>query len=185
MNGIAAYHIDIYNLASKRYEYTFGGESAFFRNFEQSQLEAGSFEAKLTMDKSETMLQFQFIIDGTVQLLCDRSLEPFDFPLHTTRQLILKFGDVREELTDEIEIIPRDTHTINVAHYLYEFIMLALPMKKIHPSLAGKQYEEYEEGILVYRSLSAPEADELTKDDTDAATDGDPRWNVLKQLKDN
>jgi hypothetical protein len=53
-------------------------------------------------------------------------------------------------------------------------------MKKIHPKVAGEQYEENEEGILVYRSA---------REDEDESEDGgeavDPRWQILKNLPKN
>jgi uncharacterized metal-binding protein YceD (DUF177 family) len=70
-----------------------------------------------------------------------------------------------------------------VAQYIYEFIGLAVPMKKIHPRLAAEQYEETEEGILVYRS--AGEADGAEGDDESEGDDVDPRWQILKNLPKN
>jgi uncharacterized metal-binding protein YceD (DUF177 family) len=129
------------------------------------------------------MLQLKFHIQGAVELACDRTSEPFDYPLDVTNRLILKFGEADEELSDEIEIISRGTQHINVAQYIYEFIGLAVPMKKIHPRLSGEQYEENEEGILVYRSAGeegGAEGDDNTDDD-----DVDPRWQILKNLPKN
>jgi uncharacterized metal-binding protein YceD (DUF177 family) len=120
-----------------------------------------------------------FHIIGSVELICDRTLEPFDFPLDIEQKLILKYGEADEELTDEIEIISRNTQQINVAQYIYEFIGLAIPMKKLHPTLALADYQENEEGILVYSSETSGPEDE--KESSTEATD--PRFDILKKLK--
>lgn len=180
MKDIKAYNIDINKLSNKKHTYDFEGGATFFENFEQSLIQEGNFKVQLTLDKSETMIQLYFHITGIVQLICDRTLEPFDYPLDINQKLILKFGEESTALTDEIELIPRDTQQINVAQYIYEFIGLAVPMKKLHPKLAGQPYQETDEEILIYSSETSPEGDNLAGKSEDAA---DPRWDILKKLK--
>jgi uncharacterized metal-binding protein YceD (DUF177 family) len=177
------YSIEISKLSNKKHEFEFESGDAFFSNFEHSLLEQGSFKVKLTLDKSETMLTLFFYITGTVELICDRTLESFDYLLNIKQKLILKLGDEDEVLTDEIEIIKRDTQQINVAQYIYEYIGLSIPMKKLHPKVAKDHYEENEEGILVYSSGTTPEED--TTHTPDSEDNLDPRWQILKNLKDN
>jgi uncharacterized metal-binding protein YceD (DUF177 family) len=181
LKDLKTYNIDIVKLSNKRHSYNFEADASFFENFEQSLIQEGAFKVELTLDKSETMIQLYFHITGTVQLICDRTLEPFDYPIDINQKLILKYGEENEELTDEIEIIPRDTQQINVAQYIYEFIGLAIPMKKLHPKLANQQYQETDEEILVYSSgTSSPESDDSAGGAEDVA---DPRWEILKNLK--
>ncbi len=183
MKDLRPFDIEIQTLKLKRHEYEYDIEDSFFTHFERSPVEKGKFKVKLTLDKSETMLQLKFHISGVAELACDRTSEFFDYPIDVTNRLILKFGEENEELSDEIEIISRGTHQINVAQYIYEFIGLAVPMKKIHPRLAAEQYEETEEGILVYRS--AGETDGAEGDDESEGDDVDPRWQILKNLPKN
>jgi uncharacterized protein len=177
------YSIEIQKLGNKKHEYEFDSGDAFFKNFEQSLIEEGSFKVQLTLDKSETMMTLYFHITGHVQLICDRTLEPFDHPVNIKQKLILKFGDQDDVLTDEIEIIKKDTQQINVAQYIYEYIGLAIPMKKLHPKLAKGHYEENEDGILVYSSGTVSEDD--TSETPGSEDPIDPRWQILKNLRDN
>ena len=72
------------------------------------------------------------------------------------------------------------TNRINLARYVFEYIALALPVKKIHPNLQSDDDEsDDEEGILVYTSESTS-ANEDQEDDKI-----DPRWEILKKLKGN
>jgi uncharacterized metal-binding protein YceD (DUF177 family) len=174
---LSKYNIDIYGLEDKRYDYDMESGDAFFEELEQDLIEQGAFKTHIVLTKSATMLQLNFHTEGRVRLICDRSLEPFDEPVISDERLILKFGDHNEELTDEIEIISRNTNRINVARYVFEFIALSLPVKKIHPDLRTAEEETDEaEGILVYSSEAASE-----QADEEAATD--PRWEALKKLK--
>lgn len=180
MKELSKYNIDIYGLEDKQYDYDMESGDAFFEELEQDLIERGSFKTHVVLNKSATMLQLHFHTEGHVELVCDRSLEPFQEPVSSDERLILKFGDHNEELTDEIEIISRGTNRINVARYIFEFIALSLPVKKIHPSLraaADEELEGDEEGILVYSSAAKEEEGNEEGEHTD------PRWEALKKLK--
>ncbi|MBC7923597.1 MAG: DUF177 domain-containing protein, partial [Ferruginibacter sp.] len=158
MKEILKYNIDIFKLGNKQHRYAFESGDSFFADFEQDLLKKGHFRVELLLDKSATLLHLHFHVVGSVELVCDRSLEPFTHPIEVNQSLILKYGEENRELTDEIEVIVRDTPRINVAQYIFEYIGLSLPMKKIHPSLRDQPVEyETEEALLIYRSEDIPE----------------------------
>ena len=180
---LSKYNIDIYGLEDKQYDYDMESDDAFFEEMEQDLIEHGHFKTHVVLNKSATMIQLRFHTIGSVTLTCDRSLEPFEEPVDSNERIILKFGDHNEELTEEIEIIGRNTNRINVARYIFDFIALSLPVKKLHPSLRTEEDEfdledDEEEGTLVYTSGAAEEGDEKEEDEK-----VDPRWDALKKLK--
>jgi len=181
---LSKYNIDIYGLEDKQYDYDMESGDAFFEELEQDLIEHGHFKTHVVLTKSATMIQLHFHTEGSVELLCDRTLEPFEEPVDSDERIILKFGDRNEELTDEIEIINRNTNRINVAKYIFEFIALSLPVKKLHPSLRDEEYDdddsEDDEVILIYSS----EEDENEEGD-ESEEKIDPRWEALKKLKGN
>lgn len=173
------YNIEIYGLEDKTYEFDYELGPEFFREVPQELIEKGNFKVHLVLDKSSTMIQLRFTIQGAAELTCDRSLEVFDEPVDTRGKIILKFGDHEEELTEEISIIHRNRTRINVAGYIFELIALSLPMKKIHPDLRGPGGQVSDEGeSLVYSSESPDPAG--TEGESDKL---DPRWEALKKLK--
>ena len=184
MKELSKYNIDIYGLEDKQYDYDMESGDAFFEELEQDLIEHGHFKTHVVLTKSATMLQLHFHTEGSVELLCDRTLEPFEEPVISDDRIILKFGDRDEELTDEIEIINRNTNRINIAKYVFEFIALSLPVKKLHPSLRTEDDQddetENDEVILVYSS-----ADDEETDENDSEEKIDPRWEALKKLKGN
>jgi uncharacterized metal-binding protein YceD (DUF177 family) len=178
---LSKYNIDIYGLEDKQYDYDMESGDAFFEESEQDLIERGHFKTHVVLVKSATMLQLHFHTEGSVELICDRTLEPFEEPIVLDDRIILKFGDRDEELTDEIEIINRNTNRINIAKYVFEFIALSLPFKKLHPSLRTNEEtgddSEDDEVILVYSS------EDNEKNDGDPEEKIDPRWEALKKLK--
>ena len=174
---LSKYNIGIYGLEDRPYEFEYEIGPAFFAEVPQDIIGKGDFRVQLRLEKSSTMIQLWFDIEGQAELTCDRSLEPFMEPVDTRQKMLLKFGDRDEELTEEISTIGRNTTQINVAGYIYEFIALALPMKKIHPDLrkGSDESEEEETESLIYSS-EKQEAHET-------AEKTDPRWEALKKLK--
>ena len=180
---LSKYNIDIYGLEDKQYDYDMESGDAFFEEMEQDLIEHGHFKTHVILNKSATMIQLRFHTQGSVTLTCDRSLETFEEPIDSDERIILKFGDHNEELTEEIEIISRNTNRINVARYIFDFIALSLPVKKLHPSLRTEEddfdlEDDEEEGTLVYTSGGEEEGDEREEEEKI-----DPRWEALKNLK--
>jgi len=176
MKALRKYDIDIFNLNNGVHDYEYEIDSSFFESFEDSYIQKGNLKVKLALNKSETLLQSSFNIEGVVELICDRSLETFDYEINTNNNLIFKYGQEYIELTDEIITIPQNAQKINVAQYIYEFIGLAVPMKKLHPKFKTEE-DEFEEAdsILIY-STGGQEQEEENKET-------DPRWDILNKLK--
>ncbi|MBC8111911.1 MAG: DUF177 domain-containing protein [Verrucomicrobia bacterium] len=171
MKALSTFDIHIYRLSDKKHAFNFVVNDAFFHSFPESLVQRAQVNVDLVLEKSATMLALQFSMQGTIELTCDRSLENFDFVLKTQNRLILKLGEENQVLTDEIEVIHRDTQTINVAQYIYEFILLQVPMKKLHPKFENGGNNEGD--LLIYTSAK--------EDDT--KQEPDPRWEILKKLK--
>lgn len=179
MNPIKQYDISIYGLEDRDFSYTFEGSDAFF-NFFGSE-DTGNFKAKVFMAKSSTMLQLRFEIDAEVTLTCDRSLEPFNEVISVEEKYFFKFGEKNNpDYAEEMEIIEFGTQVINIAQHLYDFIALAVPSKRIHPSLRDSYDEDQDE--LVYTSEGGVSKEEET---TKQSEEIDPRWAALMKLKNN
>jgi len=127
------------------------------------------------------MIRLDFHIVGEIELLCDRTLEPFREPLDLQERMFLKFADHSEELTEEIELIAWNTQVVNVARFIFEFIGLAVPVRKLHPRLRDDDEDDSEEeGRLIYSSGGdAPDDDDRPEPPID------PRWEALRKLSDN
>lgn len=165
------YNINILKLSNKRHHFEFDVDDSFFNSVENSLIQKGSLKAAITLDKSDTMIIAQFDINGVVELTCDRSLDKFDYPLHATERIIFKYADSYEEQTEELITIPFNEEKLELAQHIYDFIGLALPMRKVHPRFN----EEEDEEVIIYKTQKE---EEIEKDKT-----VDPRWAALQSLK--
>ena len=185
---MGAYRINIVGLSNKVHHFHYEVGQELFTEYGTDIVSEGAFEVDVDLDKRETFLEMDFRIKGAAKLVCDRSLEPFDYPINTRRKVVFKYGDQDEEITDEIMIIQRDTAWIELGQYLYEFIALSIPLKKLHPRFLEEQADDADddnEGRIVYTSGGTEEGE---SDDSDGGNgqddqDIDPRWNALKKLK--
>ena len=163
------YDIDISKLDLGQHEFLYQVNDEFFELFDYSLVSEGNFAVKVLLEKKTTFLTLDFEIKGFVTLSCDRSLDSFEHQLEVNKELVLKYGEEQKEVSDEIEIIPSNTQRINVAKYLYDFIGVAIPMKKLHP----RYKDDPEDNQIIFSSDG----------DEESETDIDPRWSELKKLK--
>lgn len=176
--GAREYTVNIVGLTNQVHHFDFEMGNDFFERYKSGLISEGSLKADVKLDKRETMIDAIFSIRGTVKLVCDRSLDPFDEEIRSDRKLVFKYGDTNEELSDEIVMIQRDTERLELGQYIFEFIALEVPMKKLHPRYRDEEAaDDGSEGKIIYSSKSSK-----SEDDTDGDSI-DPRWEKLKKLK--
>ena len=165
------YKINIQGLSNKSHEFDFEGSLEFFQSFEQDIIEKGNFKAAVALEKSDTMMRLNIDIRGAIKLVCDRTLEEFEEPLDLYEVYVYKFGDKFEEVSEDMEIIPATETEVNLAKIIFEYICLAVPMKKLHPKFRNEE----DDFNFVY---SDSKVESLKKD-----KEIDPRWAALEKLK--
>lgn len=145
-------------------------DNRFFESIEYAELSKGKVKVLIELTLQERMLIFDFSINGFVEVSCDRCLGLFNQDISGSAKLIVKFGEDWVEESDEVIVIPESEHQFDVSKYLYEYIILLLPMRCIHPN--------DEDGVstcdqeIVKRLGHHPVNSET-----------DPRWDVLLKLK--
>jgi uncharacterized protein len=172
------FSVNIIGLSNKVHLFKFDLKDDFFERYGKEVLSKGDFGAEVSLDKRETFIEVDFKISGHAELICDRSLEPFDHHLNINRKVIFKYGEEPQEVSDEIVIITRDQDSIDLGQFMYEFIVLSIPIKKIHPDLRNEEEDEDESDVrIVYSTSTEKEQSEKKEEDID------PRWEKLKKLK--
>jgi uncharacterized protein len=169
MNLLRDYDIDISKLNLGQHDFHFQIEDKFFELFDYSLIDHGSLSVELVLDIKTSFMALTFSIKGYIKLICDRSLDSFDFDLETENEIVLKYGEEAQELSDEVEMVPFNSQFINIARYVYEFVSVAIPLKKLHPRYADEPVEDQ----IIFSS----QEDDIEKSDID------PRWSELKKLK--
>jgi uncharacterized metal-binding protein YceD (DUF177 family) len=160
------------------HNYTMFCDKAFFELTGLDEMEDGSITVQIIMEKSATMLSFKFHFYGEVTVLCDRCLDILTLPLDFTDFLVVNLVsqiDESFENDDNIWQLHEKAYELDLTHFLYETIELALPSQRIHPG--------DENGYPTCNAEMLQKLAELTPKEEHQTTETDPRWEALKQLK--
>lgn len=137
MKDLRKYVVPFSGLKEGRHEFEFDVDDSFFDQFDSSEIKKGKISVTVILDKNPQILEMNFIVNGTVHTPCDRCLDEFDLPVQYQGKLFFKFGEESYELSDEIMILSSSESKINISQYIYEFVHLALPYRRIHPDIDG------------------------------------------------
>jgi uncharacterized protein len=171
VDKLKTFEIAFKGLADGHHSFEYNIDGHFFELIEDSLIDDGKLVAKVELNRQPTMLTLDFNIKGIVKTLCDRCLDPLELSVSHKARMLVKFGEEYDEPTDEIIVLPHEQHQINVAHLIYEFIGLSLPMQKVHKN----------NGCDPAMIEKLKEINIATEEE---ANDTDPRWEELKKLID-
>jgi len=118
--------------SSETYEYVYELGDDFFEGIDAPEVRRGNIHVELKIMRVASSFELNFRITGTVTVACDRCLEDVEIPVDTENKLIVSLGKTYEELDAEHVIIPEEDGFIDVAWFMYEFIVLSIPMKRVH-----------------------------------------------------
>ena len=160
-------------LKQGKHEFKYNIQNTFFESFEYDEFNGTDIAITVTLNKMSTMMELEMKAQGTVNVDCDLTNEPYDQKIGADLELVIKFGDEYNNENDEILIIPHGEYQINIAQYIYEMLVLSVPLKKVHPGVL--------DGTLKSEALDRLE--ELQPKETKTSEeDIDPRWDALKKL---
>ena len=114
----------------------------------------------------------KFHIIGTLNFQCDRCLGNLDHPLNIDEDLFVKFGEDENSQSEDLVYINPNEHEIEISQYIYEFIKLNIPIRKVHP--------DDKKGNSLCNKEMLERIEELEDNKTNKEIDS--RWNKLKEI---
>lgn len=115
-----------------------------------------------------------FHVNGTVKIQCDRCLELYDQPVESENKVFIKYGEANFEEGDDVIWVDVNDHQVNVAQMIYDFIILAIPIRQVHPK--GKDGKTLCNPEMLERLKNLTHTHEKSEEETDS------RWDELKKL---
>jgi uncharacterized metal-binding protein YceD (DUF177 family) len=168
------FDISFVGLKQGVHEFQYDLDKAFFENFGFDEFNSVALTAAVELDKGSTLMDLSLKSTGAVNVNCDVTDEPFDMPLLSSMDLVVKFGEEYNDENEDILILPHGEYKFNVAQYIYEMIVLSLPAKRVHPGVEDGSLQSDVLDRLNDMSVSEPKSND---------SETDPRWDVLKSLK--
>lgn len=178
MGKLSDYLVKYSGLSLGTHRFSFEIGDSFFEAFDNAELKQAEGIVDLDLVKHSSMLELFFDIRISVGLSCDRCLVEGRVPLRGEQKLIVKFGEATGEEPDDIVVLPQDDGEIQVGQYLYEFIMLMLPLQRVLCDMTGDKSLCDNELLAKLSELSGEEKDETEEKSAEI----DPRWQKLKDL---
>ena len=172
MCGLESYKIDLKGVKDETTRLDFDLNDVFFGALDGSQLEHGALHVSVSIRKMAGFFELLFHTEGSVVVTCDRCLDDMDQPIETDNKLMVKLGDTYSE-DDDTVTIDENEGMLDLSWFIYEFIMLAIPIKHVHApgkcnSAMTQKLEELSGAVR-----SSEEEEEAI----------DPRWEKLKNFK--
>jgi len=175
MDKLRNYDVSFSGLKNGRHEFKFEIDKTFFQLFDTEQeFTNPRIEVNVSLDKHTTFLEFEIKIKGLVELVCDITNENFDYPIENEIKILVNFGEEYDDSNEDVITIPTGEHAFNVAHLIYENVMLSIPMKKISPNVS-------DEDLKILDQFSPKDIEVAEEEEHES----DPRWDALKKLRDN
>lgn len=135
-----------------------------------------SVQVIVDLHKQHTVSHMEITIQGTVSMPCDRCLAELDYPVYVNETVYIKQGnpDLNQEEDENIVYFNTNESEIDCSQFVYESIILSLPLKVTHDDIDDDN--ECDEEMLSYYEPS-------TESEENSGDDIDPRWEQLKKLK--
>ena len=129
-------------------------------------------EVALEFEKTSRFIRILMDINADINLICDRSLEPFLFHLSQPYEILFKYDNEIDSEDEHGAIRSIDLHKneIDIEQDVLDTILVHLPAKKLHPRFLDEKGNAIE---FKTQSFGHFEDKELI----------DPRWAALKDLK--
>lgn len=174
MKTIKEFDIPFVGLKEEKHRFDYQIDNTFFEAFNYDEYNNANVNVTVIIDKKSTMLELTFKSKGAVNVNCDLINEPFDQEIKSKLNLVVKYGDEYNDENEELLIINHREHTINIAQYIYEMIILSVPAKRIHPGI--------KDGTLSSTILEKLDELQPKEEQINENEETDPRWDKLKKL---
>ena len=179
MKKTKEYLIPFVGLKQGKHHFEYQLNNAFFEIFDYNEFENSNIKVNVVLEKKSSMLELVFQHQGTVNVPCDLTSEEFDLPIKGKMKLIVRFGEEFNNDNEELLILPFGEFEIDVAQYMYEMIVLSIPLRRVHPGVKDGSLKT--EALDKLNELKVKEPKQEEKE-VQKEENIDPRWDKLKQL---
>lgn len=177
MSKTKEYLIPFIGLKLGKHHFEYQISNAFFEIFDYDEFQNSDIKVNVVLEKQSNLLELNFKHKGTVNVPCDMTGEDFDLPIKGKMKLIVRFGEEYNNDNEELLILPFGEFEIDIAQYIYEMIVLSVPLRRVHPGVKDGSLKT--EALEKLNELSIKENKEENKEKEENI---DPRWDKLKQL---
>ncbi len=126
---------------------------------------------ELDIERFHDSVKVDFLVEGKAVLVCDRSLEVFDYPISRSYSVLFRAEHTADE-EDEFTAARKldlNKNKIDITDVVRETILLEIPIKKLHPRFLDED--------------GNPTTFEIDFGGDDQPDTDDSRWDALKKIQ--
>lgn len=152
-------------LKQGKHEFNFDVDNTLFASYDD-ELNFKNLKVDVLLEKMNTMLTFDLSIKGVLNSFCDRCGDDLDVNIENEARLYVKFSEETYDNGEEVVAIHPSEYEFDLEQYIFEYVLLAIPSKKVHQNIANCNQEV----------IGKLQKEEENNNNTD------PRWDQLKNL---
>ena len=171
MKKLDRFDIQFSGLSAGTHDFEYELDRSFFDELGDEETRKAEIKVDVKLLKDESMMTFLFRMKGSVTRSCHRCLEDVNVPVVVNSQMIVRYENstYNDDEIDDLVLIGRNQHSLNLAQHIYDFIILAIPMRVVHEK---GDCDDSVTGLI-------------GKKEEDTVREMDPRWAKLRDIKDN
>ena len=136
MGNRREYEIAFVGLKPGIHEFNYQVDDKFFVEFKETDFNNCYASVKLTLEKNTSFMMLKFEVGGSVNVVCDRCGNTLPIDLWDEFHLVIKQVENPDEMNQneedpDVYYISRNESHIHLAEWIYEFVMLSIPMQRM------------------------------------------------------
>ena len=176
MKQLNEFLIPFIGLKLGKHPFEYQINNTFFDAFDYSDFENSNIKVNAVLEKKANFMELSLKHKGTIFVPCDTTGEMFDMPIKGKINIVVQFGDEFNNDNEELLILPHGEYQMDFSQFIYEMIVLSIPLRRVHPGIKNGTLES-----VVLNKLKELKVKKV-KEKKDIAEVTDPRWDKLKQL---
>jgi uncharacterized metal-binding protein YceD (DUF177 family) len=131
-----AFEIAFVGLKPGIHQFSYELDDKFFAEKGARDFANATADVKLSLEKNTGFMLLKFEVGGKAEVSCDRCGNPLKIDLWDEFKMLVKLVDNAEEMNQQeedpdVHYLPRTESHLDVSDWIYEFVMLSVPMQRM------------------------------------------------------
>jgi uncharacterized metal-binding protein YceD (DUF177 family) len=164
LGKLKEYDVDLASLTEGHHEEDYHIGKEFFELMDNTEIQGADVDVHMDIEKRHGSYECRFHCEGTMEVPCDRCLDPVSHEVDTDYDVVVRYGEEYDDSGDNLLILPYSANRLNVAGIIYDTLLLTIPLRCVHAE--GECNPEMAEALREHNS-SADYDEEEEEPETD------------------
>jgi uncharacterized protein len=128
------YQIAFQNLDNGSYDFHFQVDKLLFVQFENEEIHDADLSVSCSLERKFDDFLMKLHAKGSLDLQCDRCLDLYSQEISLNHEINIRLdSETNYDLEENYVTISRESDYIDVSYFIYEMVILGLPIRRVHP----------------------------------------------------